>query len=157
MFFSQIFFIILILAAATLGTLISIADFRRRIIPDAYLFPLMLIGLILIAFFPFPISFPQAVFGATFGYLLGMATGLFFDYYISKKAPAPYPPIGMGDIKLMGVGGLWLGTNGLGWALIIACIIGAIWAKRKKQKYIPFAPFFFIGGFLSFIGNAFLL
>jgi prepilin signal peptidase PulO-like enzyme (type II secretory pathway) len=63
----------------------------------------------------------------------------------------------MGDIKLIGVGGLWLGTTGLSIALIISCIIGAWWGRAHKQRFIPFAPFFIFGCFLTFISFAFLL
>ena len=155
--FSYIFFIILLALAIACCALISIADFRHRIIPDKYLFPLMLIGLILTSFYSFPISIHSAVIGASFGYILGLITGTIFERALSRKANQPHAPIGLGDIKLLGVGGLWLGLNGLGLALIIACLTGAVWAHRKHQRYIPFAPFFFIGGFLSFITNLFLL
>ena len=154
---SYIFFIILLVIAAILSILISVTDFRRRIIPDAYLFPLMLIGLTLIAFYSFPITLQSAVNGGGFGYLMSAIIGAVFDYKLTKQNPDACAPIGMGDIKLLGVGGMWLGTNGLAIALIIACILGTLWAKNKNQKYIPFAPFFFIGGFLSFITNLFLL
>ncbi len=154
---SYIFFIILLVTATILSILISITDFRRRIIPDAYLFPLMLIGLTLIAFFSFPITLQSAVVGGAFGYLMSAIIGAAFNYKITKKTPDAMAPIGMGDIKLLGVGGIWLGTNGLAVALVVACILGALWGKHKNQKYIPFAPFFFIGGFLSFITNLFLL
>ena len=154
---SYIFFIFLLITAVILSILISVTDFRRRIIPDAYLFPLMLIGLTLIAFYSFPITLRSAVIGGAFGYLMSAIIGAVFDYHMTKKNPDASAPIGMGDIKLLGVGGLWLGTNGLAVSLIIACILGALWARHKNEKYIPFAPFFFIGGFLSFIINMILL
>ncbi len=153
-----IFFIILLVAAAYCSIQISINDFRRRIIPDVYLFPLMLIGLLLLAFFPsFPISLSDAVIAATFGYTLTSVIGALYDRRLQRQKTKDSVPIGMGDIKLIGVGGLWLGTTGLSLALIIACITGAIWAYQHKEKYIPFAPFFLIAGFLSFITTAFLL
>lgn len=154
---SYIFFIFLIISAVLCSVLISIADLRRRIIPDAYLFPLMLCGLILITFYSFPISIQEAVIGATFGYIMSVLIGFIFDAILRKKNPKSDTPIGMGDIKLLGIGGLWLGIYGMSIALIIACISGAIWANINKQKYIPFAPFFLFGGFLSLITNIFLL
>lgn len=154
---SYIFFIFLIISAVLCSVLISIADLRRRIIPDAYLFPLMLCGLILITFYSFPISIQEAVIGATFGYMMSVLIGFIFDAILRKKNPKSDTPIGMGDIKLLGIGGLWLGIYGMSIALIIACISGAIWANINKQKYIPFAPFFLFGGFLSLITNIFLL
>lgn len=153
----NIFFILLLIGAIACSVLISITDFRRRIIPDAYLFPLMLIGLILIVFFGFPIDIRDGVIGATFGYAMSAVIGFAFDYFIRRKNPDATPPIGMGDIKLIGGGGLWLGTTGLSFALIIACLTGAIWARIKNQKFIPFAPFFLTGGILSLIANLFLL
>ena len=154
---SYIFFIILTVIALWCMLQISIADFRRRIIPDAYLVPLMLIGLIFISFFSYPINITNAAIGATFGYISSVTIGLIFDYKMRKKNATITPPIGMGDIKLITVGGLWLGVGGLSYALIIACITGAIWARHNKQKFIPFAPFFIIGGILSFLLCLFLI
>ena len=131
---SYIFFIILLVIAAILSILISVTDFRRRIIPDAYLFPLMLIGLTLIAFYSFPITLQSAVIGGVFGYLMSAIIGAGFDYYMTAKNPDASAPIGMGDIKLLGVGGLWLGTNGLAIALIISCLLGILWSKHKHQN-----------------------
>lgn len=153
---SYIFFIILLALAGFFAIKISIADFRRRIIPDAYLFPLMLIGLTLISFYSFPVSIQAGTIGAIFGYFMSLGTGLMFEKF-TKKTDNIQTPIGMGDIKLLGTGGLWLGTNGLAIALVFACIFGIIWAKKSHQKFIPFAPFFVAGGFLSFIINLFLI
>ena len=155
--FFNILFIGLLVWAAICAVLISVADFRRRIIPDAYLFPLILIGLLLIAFFGWPVSVIDAAIGATFGYLMSAFVGFVFDWHIRRKNPDTIAPIGLGDIKLISVGGLWLGANGLGLALIIACIGGIGWARIKKQKYIPFGPFFIIGAILALIANLILL
>ena len=154
---SYIFFILLLAAAAWCALHITIADFRRRIIPDAYLFPLMLTGLLLIAFYSFPLDLTNAAIGATFGYALSAVVGFTFDTIIRRRTPDATPPIGMGDIKLIGIGGLWLGTSGLASALVVACITGAIWARIKHQQFIPFAPFFILGGILSLIAKLFLL
>ena len=152
------FFSLLIIAAIYLGWKIAKTDMRRRIIPDAFLFPLLIIGAILVTFFPWwPISQSAAVIGMAFGYLMSATIGLIFDKYLQRHNPKSEPPIGMGDIKLIAVGGLWCGPTGLAIALILACTFGAIWAFRKKEKFIPFAPFFIIGTFLAFITIAFLI
>ena len=72
----NIFFSLLIATAIWLAIMISRADLRRRIIPDAYLFPLMLIGLILTTFYSFPTDISNAVIGATYN-LLGEEYPLF--------------------------------------------------------------------------------
>ena len=132
-------------------------DMRRRIIPDGYLFPLLIIGVIITTFFPWPTNIESGAVGMAFGYMLAAVVGLIFDKISTRKNPKAESPIGMGDIKLISVGGLWCGPTGLAIALVLACIFGATWAYRKKQKFIPFAPFFIIGGFLSLIIIAFLI
>ena len=152
-------FLALLFAAATgCAIAISVADFRRRIIPDAYLVPLFLIGLLVVNFTPFWVCGPRAsAFGAALGYALGAGVGFVFDFIRQRKTPNADTPIGMGDIKLLATGGLWLGPNGLAIALVLSCIFGAIWAHIKKQQFIPFAPFFVAGAILSLIATAFLL
>ncbi len=151
------FFIILNLLALYLCWRISVADMRRRIIPDAYLFPLLVIGAIITTFFPWTHDIAAGVIGMAFGYIMAAVTGLIFAKIVSKRNPTADNPIGMGDIKLISVGGLWCGPTGLAISLVLACIFGAAWAYRKKQKFIPFAPFFIIGGILSLIIMAFLV
>ena len=136
---------------------IAKTDMRRRIIPDGYLFPLLIIGVIITTFFPWPTNIESGAVGMAFGYMLAAVVGLIFDKILTRKNPKAESPIGMGDIKLISVGGLWCGPTGLAIALVLACIFGATWAYRKKQKFIPFAPFFIIGGFLSLIIIAFLI
>lgn len=150
-------FILLLVLAIYLGAKIAIADMRRRIIPDAYLFPLMIIGAIIATFFPWPHDIGTGVIGMAFGYIMAAIIGLIFDRIITKRNPSADTPIGMGDIKLIAVGGLWCGPRGLAIALVLACIFGAAWAYKKHARFIPFAPFFIIGGFLSLIASAFLL
>jgi len=152
--FFYTFFTLLLLGALFCVWRISVADFRRRIIPDAYLFPLLLIGLIIVYFFPWICGPTESVVGAVTGYALAGIIGLLFEHYGKDKTNTP---IGMGDIKLLSVAGLWLGTTGLAIALIFSCVFGGIWAYNKKQKFIPFAPFLFMGGFLSFFIILFLL
>jgi len=150
-------YILLITLAVYLAYKISATDMRRRIIPDAYLFPLMIIGAILTTFFPWPHNIASGVIGMTFGYIMAATIGLIFDKIITKHNSGSDIPIGMGDIKLIAVGGLWCGPHGLAIALVLTCIFGAIWAYRKKQKFIPFAPFFIPGAILSLIITTFLL
>ena len=151
------FFSVLILMAAGLCYKIAKTDMRRRIIPDGYLFPLLIIGVIITTFFPWPTNIESGAIGMAFGYMLAAVVGIIFDKILTRKNPKAESPIGMGDIKLISVGGLWCGPTGLAIALVLACIFGATWAYRKKQKFIPFAPFFIIGGFLSLIIIAFLI
>ena len=133
----------------------AITDWRRRIIPDVFLFPVIISGLISVAFFPhWPIQMGDAIVGGAFGYGLAMIVGMIFQRAHKQDE---FPPIGLGDIKLVFAGGLFLGCTGLAWALALACVGAMIWGRIKHVRYIPFAPFFIIGGILSFIANVFLI
>ena len=153
-----LFWTLVFIAAICCAYLISAADFRRRIIPDAYLVPLFLIGLLTVNFFPYWIcTVGDSVIGAILGYALGAIIGSVFDYIGQKKSPKSPAPIGMGDIKLLATGGIWLGTTGLAIALVFSCVFGYLWGICKKQHFIPFAPFFVMGAILSLIITAFLI
>ena len=153
-----LFWTLVFIAAICCAYLISAADFRRRIIPDAYLVPLFLIGLLTVNFFPYWIcTVGDSVIGAILGYALGAIIGSVFDYIGQKKSQKSPAPIGMGDIKLLATGGIWLGTTGLAIALVFSCVFGYLWGIYKKQHFIPFAPFFAMGAILSLIITAFLI
>ena len=150
--------VILLGGALFCAVQISVTDWRRRIIPDAFLWPLMLVGLLLAAYNPtYPVAPRDAALGGAFGYALASILGFVFDSKIRRHNLEATAPIGMGDIKLIATGGIWLGLSGLAIALIIAGVTGAAWGWRTHQKYIPFAPFFIAGGILSLIGLLFLL
>ena len=152
---SYIFFSILIIGAIFCAFRMSTTDFKRRIIPDFYLFPFLFAGLLVTQFFPFwKITPADSIIAGATGYCLGLAVGFIFEHI---KKNLEYPPIGMGDIKLLGAVGIWVGTRGLSIALLIACVLSFIWGYKKKQKYVPFAPFFLTGGFLSLIIIQFLI
>lgn len=149
-------FILLLLGAGYCMYQMSRADLRRRIIPDVYLFPFMLIGLLIVTFFQqWPVNLDDAVLAAAFGYGMGAAIGYLFEKF--RKTSSDYAPIGLGDVKLLAAGGIWLGATGLAIAIVISCIIGAIWGWRRKQRYIPFAPFFLSGGIIAFLVMYFLV
>ena len=128
----NIFFSLVLIGAIFCAFRMATADFRRRIIPDVYLFPFMFAGLLTVTFFPWPVTIGDSVVGGAMGYCLGLIIGFIFERI--KKDPK-YPPIGMGDIKLLGAGGIWLGTMGLSIAMIISCVLAFLWNWRKKEKY----------------------
>ena len=154
----NIYFFIFLAIALLCAWKISVADWRRRIIPDVYLFPLFLIGLIITVFFPWPGNIADSVIAAFAGYILTSLIGFLFEKINNKKGRKSYiSPIGMGDIKLISAGGIWLGTTGLAISLVVSCLAGILWGKAKKQKFIPFAPFFIGSGFLTLLILGFLL
>ena len=150
-----IFFSCVFIGAIYCAIRMAMSDFKRRIIPDVYLFPFLFAGLLTSAFFSWwPITVSDSVIGGAMGYCLGLVIGFIFEKF---KRDQKYPPIGMGDIKLLGAGGIWFGTLGLSLAMIISCVLAYIWNWKKHEQYIPFAPFFLAGGFLSLIIILFLI
>lgn len=149
-----IFFSCVLIGAIFCAIRMATADFQRRIIPDVYLFPFLFAGLLTTTFFPWPITASDSVIGGAMGYCLGLIVGFIFE---KIKKDQKYPPIGMGDIKLLGAGGVWLGTMGLSIAMVLSCVLAGLWNVRRHEKYIPFAPFFLISGFLSLIIIQFLI
>jgi prepilin signal peptidase PulO-like enzyme (type II secretory pathway) len=184
---------LLLILAGFCAVMMSVHDWRARIIPDVYLFPFMLIGLIVVVFFPWFFSIAESVIAAVIGYGLSFGTGWIFRKFAERRAKTPsgvredvnsyklkdnipttnyqlptstpcalrsanfIEPIGLGDVKLLAAGGVWLGITGLAIALIVSCVAGGIWGLRRKQKFIPFAPFFFVGMICAFIALWFLI
>ncbi len=153
--FSYIFFFLILIGAAFCAYRMATNDLKHRIIPDVYLFPFLFAGLLLTTFFMWPTNVTDSVVGGATGYCLGLIVGFIFEHF--QKDDDKYPPIGLGDIKLLGAGGIWLGILGLGIAMIIACAFSCLWVFKNKKRYIPFAPFFLMGLFLSLIIIQFLL
>jgi prepilin signal peptidase PulO-like enzyme (type II secretory pathway) len=155
---------ILITAAVFLFALATAIDLRARLIPDTLTFPLIILGALLAPNLPWINGgITEGAIAALIGYILASLMGVV--YY--KKSPTA---IGGGDIKLIAVGGMFLGITGLSVALVVsaisAYIISVIPAKAgisncnkslpgltgqsRQNKFIPFAPFFTIG-MLSYI------
>ena len=111
---------------------ITVADIRRRLIPDVWLWPLFLSGLYIFG------DNPEHITAAILGYAIGFV--MLWGMYAYKK-----DAIGFGDVKLLSVAGLWLGVNGLSLAVVYACVMGIAYGLLRKQRYIPFAPFMFAG------------
>lgn len=137
-----ILIIILSFIAAFCAGAIAVIDARRHIIPDVYLFPMMLCGLLLVGMdaLPWISGVLDAALAAALGYGLGFVLKLVYDHMKHGQ-----DTIGFGDIKLLAVGGIWLGTSGLSVAVITACVLGVVWAVIRKKRFVPFAPFFIVG------------
>lgn len=142
-----IFFIFFVVLALFFSIKIAVSDFRRRIIPDIYLFGLLFIGLIIVENFTWICSIQNGIFTGATTYLITCGLGWLFD----KLKKTDLTSIGFGDIKLLSVCGIWLGSYGLAISLIIACVLAGIWAKKHHQQYVPLAPFLLSGAIIALI------
>lgn len=148
---------IITLAIATLGMLFII-DLKKWILPNKYVFALAVLGIIFHFLTDFTIMKESDL-------ILGALTGGGFLFTIRMVANGIYKQesLGLGDVKLMAAGGLWLGMHGILLAITVGAIFGlihgiAIYAHKrffKKEKIsfnrmsLPAGPGFIIGLLIS--------
>jgi leader peptidase (prepilin peptidase)/N-methyltransferase len=137
----------------SLLVIISFIDLDHFIIPDK----LLIIGTVFGTTFNilgYGISFLDGIYGAlvSVGFLLFT---LLLEFILKKEV------MGGGDIKLLGMIGIFLGLKYTILTIILAIYIGAIYgivviiySKVKKKKYnamIPFGPFISLGAIMSLL------
>src|SRR3954452_17642099 len=130
---------------------IAIIDYEHRIIPNRITGPAAIVAILIGVLFDQDFVVEQLIAGA--------AAGGFF-----LVAAIAYPRgMGMGDVKLAGVMGLYLG-RAVGLAVLIglvagvvvgAIIIARVGAKEGCKATVPFGPFLALGGIIAiFAGDA---
>lgn len=98
-----------------------------------------------------------ALLGGGFLYLIGVAG----RYVFRKEA------MGMGDVKLLGMMGTFLGPANVVVTVFLASCIGAVFGlsqkamaairHRKSYAYIPFGPYLALAGFLTYFFGRMIL
>ena len=130
---------------------IAMIDFEHRIIPNRITGPAAVVAIVIGVLFDMDFVVEQLIAGA--------AAGGFF-----LLAAIAYPRgMGMGDVKLAGVMGLYLG-RAVGLAILVglvagvvvgAVIIARVGAKEGRKTTVPFGPFLALGGVIAiFAGDA---
>ena len=128
-------------------------DLRTFRLPDAITLPLILSGLLFNGLSQERLVFFQdSVIGVILGYFSLWL--LNFIYRQTKKQNG----IGMGDAKLLGALGAWLGWLALPGILLIASLTGLIggfiwlqWNKQNHRSAFPFGPFLAIAGIIELL------
>lgn len=129
----------------TFMVFISIMDFEQQVILDKILFPLLVLAL---CFSPF---LPALLLNRLFAAVIG--GGILLLLAIITKGG-----IGGGDIKLLFVLGLWLGTDKLLFTLFLGFLSGGLVSavllhgkiKRPKDT-IAYGPYFALGAIVALL------
>lgn len=154
--------LILLTVIIALGLLLilTIIDFKHYLLPNIYVFPFAALGIVFHWLHDFSLlSIEQILIGGTLGY------GILWIIRWGGNKYYQQDSLGLGDVKLLGAAGLWLGVDGVMIALTLGAMAGllhgliyaAILAVRNKSKFsitrlmIPAGPGFIVGIIIAFV------
>jgi len=136
--------------------LLSAIDLREYRLPDVLTLPLAGLGVLAT-----PLLLETSPGWQLASALVGFAlmAGIGFVYHWLRGVPG----LGLGDAKLLGAAGAWLGAEGLPTVLVWACaaaIIGLLirgWRTRSlsAKTRVPFGPFLAFGTWLVWLYGPF--
>jgi leader peptidase (prepilin peptidase)/N-methyltransferase len=129
-------------------------DFDTQLLPDDLTFPLLWAGLLINLNGTF-VPLRDAVIGAAAGYLVLWSIYWLFKLVTGKEG------MGYGDFKLLAALGAWLGWAMLPTIILLSSVVGAIvgiclivFAKRGREKPIPFGPYLAAAGMIALLYGA---
>ncbi|HEY9497727.1 MAG TPA: prepilin peptidase [Terrimesophilobacter sp.] len=139
---------------AAVSVVLALIDLDTRSLPNRIVLPGYAVGAVLLG--------ASGLLAGDFGALLSAAIGaaaLFLLYFVLAIA---YPQgMGMGDVKLAGLLGLFLGF--VGWQAIVvgafaAFLLGGVFAlvlvalrKASRKSAVPFGPWMLLGAWLGIL------
>ncbi len=113
-----------------------VSDLETYLLPDAMQVAAALLGLLHL--FAGPLAWQDGLIGATIG--LGVGAGIHYGYFFLKGRHG----LGLGDVKLLGVTGLWLGPYALipflFYSGIVGVVFGIVWQLVTGARKFPFGP-----------------
>jgi leader peptidase (prepilin peptidase) / N-methyltransferase len=129
-------------------------DYDTQLLPDDLTYPLLWVGLLVNLNATF-VPLRDAVIGAAAGYL-----ALWSIYWLFKLATGK-EGMGYGDFKLLAALGAWLGWAMLPTIILLSSVVGAVvgislivFAKRGRDKPIPFGPYLAAAGMIALLYGA---
>ena len=136
---------------SSLLIVIGIIDYKHTIIPNGLVIFGLITGLVYRFILPLFLKTEILWFDSIFGLLIG--GGFFLLVAIVSKGN-----MGGGDIKLMGMLGLFLGIKKIIMATFLSFIIGAIFTfpllllkKKGKKDMVPFGPFIALSALITML------
>lgn len=146
--------ILCLLAGTGLLITLSIIDFKTYLLPNIYVAPFAVLGVLFHAATSFYYLNPMEIIsGGLSGYGILWTIRFFGNRYYGQDS------LGLGDVKLLGAAGLWLGFEGVLFAMTAGAFAGLlhglIYAVYKKvttrdkfsltRLMIPAGPGFAVG------------
>ncbi|MGI4720777.1 MAG: prepilin peptidase [Janthinobacterium lividum] len=126
-------------------------DIDTQLLPDDLTYPLLWAGLLVNLNGTF-VPLQDAVIGAAAGYLVLWSVYWLFKLVTGKEG------MGYGDFKLLAALGAWLGWAMLPTIILLSSVVGAIvgislivFAKRGRDKPIPFGPYLAAAGLIALL------
>ncbi|RZA34729.1 MAG: prepilin peptidase [Lysobacteraceae bacterium] len=126
-------------------------DVDTQLLPDDLTYPLLWAGLLVNLQGTF-VPLQDAVIGAAAGYLVLWSVYWLFKLVTGKEG------MGYGDFKLLAALGAWLGWQMLPTIILLSSVVGAIvgislivFAKRGRDKPIPFGPYLAAAGLIALL------
>ncbi|KFI07166.1 A24 family peptidase [Massilia sp. BSC265] len=126
-------------------------DVDTQLLPDDLTYPLLWAGLLVNLNGTF-VPLQDAVIGAAAGYLALWSVYWLFKLVTGKEG------MGYGDFKLLAALGAWLGWQMLPTIILLSSVVGAIvgislivFAKRGRDKPIPFGPYLAAAGLIALL------
>lgn len=147
--------VVTVCLAMALFTL-AVVDMRSFRIPDAFSLPLIAVGLALVCTLPSVMPegarFLDHLTGALVGFAFFGLLGEMIYRRTGKEA------LGLGDAKLMGAAGAWLGWQALPSVLLIAALSGLAYALIVRHRYgttaVAFGPWIGLGFIVTWLSAA---
>ncbi len=138
---------------------LAFIDYRHKILPDHIVFPGIVLGLAYSFFRPDGLRIGDALLGALAG--AGFLLLVYGAYYLVRKKEG----MGLGDVTMMAMIGVYLGWLPALLTIILASLAGVlagiaviIIRKRDMQFLLPFGTFLAPAAFVSLVwGNRLIL
>jgi leader peptidase (prepilin peptidase)/N-methyltransferase len=132
----------LLAATCVLGwtlLLLATVDALALRLPDVLTLPLIGVGVAVSWFLP-----EHDLLGHAIGAMVGLAA--FRSIAVLYQAMRGQEGLGLGDMKLAGAAGAWLGWQALAFVVLIACAVGLVWVgvatmrrgREALEERIPF-------------------
>lgn len=150
----EAFSLLCLMTGLGLLILLSVIDLKHFLLPNIYVAPFAILGFCFHFFTNFYfLGITEIILGGIAGYGLLWVIRFFGNKYYGQDS------LGLGDVKLLGAAGLWLGVEGVLFAMTVGAFAGllhglvfAIYRKLKtKQAFtitklvIPAGPGFAVG------------